>query len=134
MPPINESRNTMTVKQQNFLQQEDVEDDFDPRFSNQSDPRSSMHQYNKEYRGTYTNDAFSSNQKNSMRPGNGDYGRQAYPTTSTTTNSRPNQNLGPLFDCSQGRPLQLVSANPKTGEFKLNFDAFEVDLVPPEPI
>lgn len=36
------------------------------------------------------------------------------------------QSIGQQFDCSQGRPIQLVAANPETGEYQLNSDAFEV--------
>mgnify|MGYP000845496758 CR=1 FL=1 len=36
------------------------------------------------------------------------------------------QNYAPFFDCSQGKPLQLVYTDPETGDFHLNADVYTV--------
>lgn len=109
--------------------EDDTGEDYDQdiRFSNMSDPRNSMQQYNTKIRETTgpnnypAGNGYAEPQQNRARQGaNGDH--QGKAAGIHTSGGQRNIN----FDCADGRPLQLVAADPKTGQFSLNTEAFEV--------
>ncbi len=88
------------------------------------DARSSMQQYTTGQRNTSTYD------------NNGD-SRATRPTThansdmngsraTTGGNTSAGQQRVVHFDCSDGQPLQLISADPRTGEFNLISETYDV--------
>lgn len=90
------------------------------RFSGASDLRNTVQQYNKDYRGTQ-GDGGAYNQRY-----NEDFRNKGSTSNANTTAETKEGKLAKLFDCSLGRPLQIVTADAKSGKFSLNLETFDV--------